>query len=406
MLQSLGDLLARSAAHSRIVLELWDEERREVEIAVSRGAEAIAKQRFGFDESPPRPGRRSPPAQAGHRLRRDDDPRPHERLHQGARLRLLLAVPSSTASGWSVSSWSMSPASGALRLPGDAADRGHRRAGRRGHRERPPLRGRARRPRSRVAARRASLRTQRRGRLGVIVAERPHGRRERRGRRSTGCSTRPGPGAPRERRPPRPRGRGRRRTAPGFLDKLGPIATDSDVETAVCFRTGQPRLGENIDALAVSAAAGGTPATPACAPTPCCPCSPAARRSHLLRRLGAAATLRRRGALVPAGGRGPGGHRTRECTLYEAARLAQEQVRHELDAPLLQKVTTAATSSLSLPEIGARVLAIGTQALAASSGAIFVVDEAHEALRAIALAGYPDDTAARSPSCPSRSRRA
>ena len=50
MLQSLGDLLARSAAHSRIVLELWDEERREVEIAVSRGAEAIAKQRFGFDE--------------------------------------------------------------------------------------------------------------------------------------------------------------------------------------------------------------------------------------------------------------------------------------------------------------------------------------------------------------------
>ncbi len=50
MLQSLGDLLVRSTAHSRIVLELWDEERREVEIAVSRGAEAIPEQRFGFDE--------------------------------------------------------------------------------------------------------------------------------------------------------------------------------------------------------------------------------------------------------------------------------------------------------------------------------------------------------------------
>ena len=50
MLQSLGDLLVRSTAHSRIVLELWDEARREVEVAVSRGAEAIPKQRFGFDQ--------------------------------------------------------------------------------------------------------------------------------------------------------------------------------------------------------------------------------------------------------------------------------------------------------------------------------------------------------------------
>jgi type I restriction enzyme M protein len=49
MLEALGDLLLRATDHSRILLELWDEERREVEIAVSRGAAATPKQRFAFD---------------------------------------------------------------------------------------------------------------------------------------------------------------------------------------------------------------------------------------------------------------------------------------------------------------------------------------------------------------------
>ena len=49
MLESLGDLLLRATDHSRVLLELWDEERREVEIAVSRGAAATPKQRFAFD---------------------------------------------------------------------------------------------------------------------------------------------------------------------------------------------------------------------------------------------------------------------------------------------------------------------------------------------------------------------
>src|SRR5664280_3502076 len=50
MLESLGDLLVRSTDHSRVILELWDEEHREVEIAVSRGAAAVPRQRFAFDD--------------------------------------------------------------------------------------------------------------------------------------------------------------------------------------------------------------------------------------------------------------------------------------------------------------------------------------------------------------------
>ena len=49
MLESLADLLLRSTHHSRVLLELWDEERREIEIAVSRGSAATAKQRFPYD---------------------------------------------------------------------------------------------------------------------------------------------------------------------------------------------------------------------------------------------------------------------------------------------------------------------------------------------------------------------
>ena len=49
MLESICDLLLRSTDHSRVVLELWDEERREVEIAASRGPSAIRRERFSFD---------------------------------------------------------------------------------------------------------------------------------------------------------------------------------------------------------------------------------------------------------------------------------------------------------------------------------------------------------------------
>ena len=50
MLESLGDLLLRSTNHSRVAFELWDEERQEVEVAVSRGPAATPRRRFKFDE--------------------------------------------------------------------------------------------------------------------------------------------------------------------------------------------------------------------------------------------------------------------------------------------------------------------------------------------------------------------
>ena len=50
LLGSLGDLLVRASGHSRVVLELWDEEHEEVEVAVSRGAEATPLQRFEFED--------------------------------------------------------------------------------------------------------------------------------------------------------------------------------------------------------------------------------------------------------------------------------------------------------------------------------------------------------------------
>ncbi len=50
MLESLGDLLRRSTDHARVVIELWDDERREVEVAVSKGSAAIPKRRFAFDD--------------------------------------------------------------------------------------------------------------------------------------------------------------------------------------------------------------------------------------------------------------------------------------------------------------------------------------------------------------------
>ena len=48
-LEALGDLFLRSTDHSRVLLELWDEEHREVEIAASRGPGATPRQRFKLE---------------------------------------------------------------------------------------------------------------------------------------------------------------------------------------------------------------------------------------------------------------------------------------------------------------------------------------------------------------------
>jgi PAS domain S-box-containing protein len=50
MLESLADLLVRSTDHSRVVLELWDEELQDIEIAVSRGTGTTPMLRFEFDD--------------------------------------------------------------------------------------------------------------------------------------------------------------------------------------------------------------------------------------------------------------------------------------------------------------------------------------------------------------------
>ena len=50
LLGSLADLLLRSTDHSRVLLELWDDERQEVEIAASRGTAATPTQRFEYDD--------------------------------------------------------------------------------------------------------------------------------------------------------------------------------------------------------------------------------------------------------------------------------------------------------------------------------------------------------------------
>ena len=50
MLGSLAELLLRSTDHSRVLIELWDDEHEEVDIAVTRGTGAVAAQRLEFDD--------------------------------------------------------------------------------------------------------------------------------------------------------------------------------------------------------------------------------------------------------------------------------------------------------------------------------------------------------------------
>jgi PAS domain S-box-containing protein len=49
MLGSLADLLVRATDHSRVMVQLWHEDRQEVEVAVSRGQMASPRQRFPLD---------------------------------------------------------------------------------------------------------------------------------------------------------------------------------------------------------------------------------------------------------------------------------------------------------------------------------------------------------------------
>jgi PAS domain S-box-containing protein len=181
----------------------------------------------------------------------------------------------------------------------------------------------------------------------------------------------------------------------GFLERLGPIPLDSDWETAVCFRSRQPRVGEDVAVSGVSDASLQN-------------ARDAGVRSYVLLPLIAGSEaigtfyvawaeprrLRHEELSFAAAVAAQSVAGLQNARLYEAEQKAQRQAQMELEKTrLLQEVTTTATSSLSLDEIGRRVLALTTRALEASGGAVYVVDEAQGTLRALALAGYPEEVA-------------
>ena len=173
------------------------------------------------------------------------------------------------------------------------------------------------------------------------------------------------------------------------------MSVEADTETAACFRSAEPRISEDIEASQVSEASRQN-------------ARDAGVRSYVLlplviggeaigtfyaawaepRRLtsGELSFLEAVAAESATG--------LQNARLYEAERRAQQRAHQELErTELLQAVTTTATSSLSLDEIGRRVPALTTQAIGASGGAIYTVDEAEGRLRALALAGYPAEVA-------------
>ena len=397
MLEALGDLLVRSADHSRIVLELWHEERREVEVAVSRGAAAIPKERFGFDDIS---NAARQVITTKEKLVIDYEatarPEPLKEYLDEHGFRLLLAVPIvyrerliglimldqpgerrpfspqetslvaaiAAQAGAAIENARLFEAESAARA--DEAERIARLSILRDIADSAAASLNVNTVASSVVTAVHRLLDARQVQVRLVSAD---------GAILDAVS---GAGLP-----------------VGFLDKLGPIAADADVETAICFRTKKPRIGEDLGALTVSAGS----------------------RRH------ARAAGVRSYALLPLIARGeaigtfyvawaqPRHFSAEELSflqavaaqsatglenarLYEARRQAQERAQHELDRTrLLQEVTTAATSSFSLPEIGESVLAIVMRALAASAGAIYAVDEARGRLRALALTGYPDDVA-------------
>ena len=76
-----------------------------------------------------------------------------------------------------------------------------------------------------------------------------------------------------------------------------------------------------------------------------------------------------------------------------AERTAQ-LLRRQAVLELLQELTTVATSSLALPEIGGRVLELMHQRLGLAVAQIHALADDAGVLRALALIGYPDDVAA------------
>jgi len=181
--------------------------------------------------------------------------------------------------------------------------------------------------------------------------------------------------------------------SPELLGRLEQLSVDADMETALCFRTKAPRISEHVQAHQVTKAS---------------------RRNVREAGIGSYVLL----PLMEGGeavgtfyvawaeprhfsppelsfleaicGQFVGG--LVHSRLFDAQQQAQRQAAAELErTKLLQDVTTAATGSLSLDEIGYRVLALTMEALGAFGGAIYTVDEAKGQLRALALAGYPEE---------------
>jgi GAF domain-containing protein len=79
----------------------------------------------------------------------------------------------------------------------------------------------------------------------------------------------------------------------------------------------------------------------------------------------------------------------------EAAAEARRQLKRELErTKLLQDVTSSATSSLSLDEIGRRVLDLVCERLGSTSAIIYAISQVANELRALAVIGYPEEVAA------------
>ena len=399
ILESLGDLLLRSSGRSRILLELWDEEHREIEVAVSRGSAAVRRQRFGYDG-----------------------------LSAGAREAI-------TTGKTVVVSYDEAVVATAVREYVDEHDFQLVLMAPIIHRERTvgliiadepgerrPFTPREVRLVEAIAAQAGvaienarlfaaelaagEIDAQQVARLSIFkevadsassslnvrsvatsVVDAVHrllGARQVEirlvGEDGTLLESAAGVGLP-----------------AGFLERLGPVPVDSDWETALCFRSAEPRIGEDVGAVSVSDGSRRN-------------AQDAGVRSYLLLPLIAGgqtigtlyvawAEPRRFGpeelsfVATVAAQTATGLENAR---LFEAEQRAQQRAELELDKTrLLQEVTRTATSSLSLDEIGRRVLALTTEALGASAGAVYAVDESEGTLRALALVGYADEVARR-----------
>ena len=399
ILGSLGDLLLRSTRRSRIVIELWDEERREVEIAVSRGGEAVPRQRFALDGLSD--GAREAITTGRTVVISYDDAvvaaavREYVDEHEFLLVLMVPIVHRERTVGLIVAD---EPGQRRPFTPREirlveaiAAQAG-------------VAIENARLFEAELAAR--EMHAQRVGRLSILkeVADsassslnvravatsvvgavlRLLGARQVQIRLvsqdGTLLESAASAGLPQ-----------------GFLERLGPVPVDSDWETADCFRSGQPRIGEDVGTAAVSDASRRN-------------AQDAGVRSYLLLPLLAGGQALGTYYLAWAEPRAFGPEEVsfaetvaaqsatglENARLFEAEQRAQQRAKLELDKTvLLQEVTKTASSSLSLSEIGRRVLALTTRALGASAGGVYALDEAEGTLHALALVGHADEVARR-----------